>query len=340
MTWLGIAAAFVALIALSAVFSGAETGFYRLSSLRVDARAGSGSRSAQLIAWMVRDDSLLLITILIGNNLVIEATTHLFEDWVVARTGVAEALRELTVTLCLTPVLFFFAELLPKDLFRRRPHDFVAKSVWIVAAARIVFLPLSIPLRGLARMVERLAGLGRQEVARIIAREKVLELLAEGTRGGEVEEQAGSLARNVFELRTTHLAAVMIPWAEVEVLELQGDPVELRARVAAAAHTRLPVIEAGRVERYVHQLDLLGAGPDSLVADHLRPLLVLAPETSVDRALVRMRGAGQRQALVGDPAEPLGLVTLKDLVEEISGELWGLVEAIPEPGCNREPWLG
>jgi len=34
-----------------------------------------------------------------------------------------------------------------------------------------------------------------------------------------------------------------------------------------------------------------------------------------------MRANGQRAALVGPPARPLGLVTLKDIVEEISGEL-------------------
>jgi CBS domain containing-hemolysin-like protein len=41
----------------------------------------------------------------------------------------------------------------------------------------------------------------------------------------------------------------------------------------------------------------------------------------LDRALARLRQTGQRAALVGSAEAPLGLVTLKDLVEEISGEL-------------------
>ena len=39
------------------------------------------------------------------------------------------------------------------------------------------------------------------------------------------------------------------------------------------------------------------------------------------RALAQLRASGQRAALVGAPARPLGLVTIKDILEEISGEL-------------------
>jgi CBS domain containing-hemolysin-like protein len=53
----------------------------------------------------------------------------------------------------------------------------------------------------------------------------------------------------------------------------------------------------------------------------IRPLIVLDPATPLDRALSRLRQSGQRAALVGSPAKPVGWVTLKDLVEEVTGEL-------------------
>jgi CBS domain containing-hemolysin-like protein len=73
----------------------------------------------------------------------------------------------------------------------------------------------------------------------------------------------------------------------------------------------------------VHQLDVLRGGESVPVLSHMRPLPVLLPDLSVDRALTRLRATGQRAALVGSADVPLGLVTLKDLVETISGDLAG-----------------
>jgi len=55
------------------------------------------------------------------------------------------------------------------------------------------------------------------------------------------------------------------------------------------------------------------------VEEVLRPLVELPPDLPVDRALARLRTAGQRVALVGDSAHPRGLVGLMDLMAAISG---------------------
>jgi CBS domain containing-hemolysin-like protein len=65
----------------------------------------------------------------------------------------------------------------------------------------------------------------------------------------------------------------------------------------------------------------LGSGDPGSIREQVRPLLSLPGSMPVDKALVRMRAAGVRIALVGEPAAPLGIVTLKDLLEEISGPL-------------------
>ena len=66
---------------------------------------------------------------------------------------------------------------------------------------------------------------------------------------------------------------------------------------------------------------MLCAGSSVPLEQHLRPLIFLEPELPLERALARMRSSGLRLAAVGTARRPLGIVTLKDLVEEISGEL-------------------
>ena len=50
-----------------------------------------------LVRWLLQDDTGLLVTILIGNNLMIELLTHLTEHEIEAVPWVPDAARELVV---------------------------------------------------------------------------------------------------------------------------------------------------------------------------------------------------------------------------------------------------
>lgn len=305
-------------VLVSGLFSGSEIGLYSLSRLRVEAEARQGSRSARLVRRLLRDDAGLLATLLVGNNLVLEAMAYLGRD-LCASYSVPARFHELALTLFLTPVVFFGAELLPKDLFRRRPHAMVGLSAPFVAFAKFMLSPLVLPVRGISTLIERAMGLSPHELARVHSRETVLEMLQETET--RLLPHVEDMARNVLDLRAIPLERVMVPWSKVEYL-VQGAAPELqRERLSKTTFSRLPMVDTrGAVVGYVHQLEALGA-PDQAPEAHLRPLNALDPSLSIDRALARLRASGQRAALVGSPTKPMGLVTLKDIVEEISGEL-------------------
>lgn len=306
-------------ILASAVFSGSETGLYSLSRLRIEAADGAGSkRSDRIIRRLLRDDTGLLITLLVGNNLALELCTH-FGDQVLAPLAIPASMREVAVTIFLTPPLFFLGELLPKDLFRRRPHALVGALAPLIAGIKFVLLPITLPVKALTVVLGRLAGLDSGEVARVQGNEAVIDLLRHGDR--PLPAQAESMARNVLALRSLRVARVMVPWRRVQHLAALDGPQAFEA-VATSPFSRILVLGPnGNVSGYVLQLDVLAAGREAPIAGQLRPLIQLDPDTPLDRALARLKQAGQRAALVGTPERPLGLVTLKDLVEEISGEL-------------------
>jgi putative hemolysin len=317
-TWLVVLAAALCLF-VTAVFEGSETGLYSLSRLRVESDASAGRGRGRLIRRLLADESSLLATILIGTNLSVELLSRL-SGTLVERMGVPESWRELAVTALLTPIAFFFAQLLPKDLFRRRPHALVGATAPVIALCKGFLLPLAWPVRGVAWGIEKLSGISPEALARAQGRESVLELLHESQ--SRAVPHVERMARNVLELRSLAIERVMVPWSKVEHLSLGADGAVLYDQLARTPFSRLPVVdERGEVVGYVHQLEALGSGPTVPVTSHLRPLLVLEPGMSLDTALVRLRASGHRAALVGGPSRPLGLVTLKDLVEEISGEL-------------------
>jgi len=319
------------LLAASAVFSGAETGFYSLSRVQVTAEARKGSWIARLIESLIERPGGFLITLLVGNNLALELLAHVVGDEVQGWSFLPPWGVEIAATVLLTPAVFLVGELFPKDLFRRRPRGLYGMFAPLIALARIAFLPVVIPLVWLSSALERLFGVRAREFERELARERVQEILSEGARHGVLSPRAQALAHNVVEFRTRTAADVMIPWSAVETCSAENGPEEIQRRAANSAFSRLPLVEkeGGRavVRRYLHQLDLLaeaiepGRTAPRPPGELARPLPVVAADARVDRALARLRGAGQRMALVGTPEAPLGIVTLKDLVQTISGDL-------------------
>lgn len=305
------------LLALSAVFSGAETGVYSISRVRLEAEAHEGRRSARRLSRLFRDDATLLIALLIGNNLTLELLTSLAESSV-ARTGLPAYAHELLAAAILTPLVFLLGELIPKDLFRRRPHLLLGLCGPLISAFRWLVSPLAWPLAWLAGRLESLLGLRQADFARILRREEMLELLAESRRSGGLAPQAEELAQNVLFLRHTPLARVAVPWERVEWVDLDRPADQARAAIVRSGLTRLPALRTGpdrkrQVVGYFHQLDVLGQ-PEVPLESNLRPLLELASDLPVDRAVTRMQAAGQRLALIGTARAPRGLVSLMDLL--------------------------
>ncbi|MFO1009366.1 MAG: CNNM domain-containing protein [Planctomycetota bacterium] len=310
------------LIAL-ACFAGGETALYSISRVRVEMEARQNRLFPRLLRRLLSDDVALLVVLLIGNTLAVELLTFQSEH-LAELLHLPETVAELALPLVLTPIVFLFGEALPKELFRRRPHAFLTPVTPFLYLARIVFWPLERLLGSIARGAARLLGLKAELVAVVSGRETVRRLLRESALAGELPPQAEQIAQNVLKLRTIRVERAMVPWSRVGALDARKSQAELYTNVARSPYTRLPVHgPKGELLGYVHQLDVLGAGPGVQVLDHLRPLVELPPHTPVDQALARLRAAGQRLAIVGTRERPEGLLTLKDLVEEISGDLAG-----------------
>ncbi|MCA9014530.1 MAG: DUF21 domain-containing protein, partial [Planctomycetaceae bacterium] len=104
---------------LSALFSGSETGFYRVSFLRLNIDANHGDLVAKRLCWFAQNPSYFVATTLIGNNLANDLTT------IAISIGVAEVFQqsggsaEIITTILFTPIIFIFGELVPKNLYYR-----------------------------------------------------------------------------------------------------------------------------------------------------------------------------------------------------------------------------
>jgi CBS domain containing-hemolysin-like protein len=96
-------------------------------------------------------------------------------------------------------------------------------------------------------------------------------------------------------------------------------------RVARMCHfSRIPVWkdDPRNIIGRINVFDVITDASEKPIREYVQPLVRLSPTESVPGALLRLQQARQQMAIVVDrQSKCLGLLTLKDLVEELVGEL-------------------
>ncbi|NQU20612.1 MAG: DUF21 domain-containing protein [Candidatus Nealsonbacteria bacterium] len=308
----------IAGILLSAFFSGSETGFYRATRVRLVLDALGGDWVARGLVWLTNRPLLFVATTLVGNNLANYLTSLAIVIAVADRMGDVPA-AELIVPLALAPVLFVYGELLPKSLFLQAPNRLLRRGGPLMLGFVVLFLPVSLALTGLNRLLASFVGKSSGQVRLTLARHELQGILEEGHEAGILYPVQRSLARGIFAVAKHPVAQFVAPlerlprarsdMAKAEVLRMAG-----RYRIAV-----IPVERSGRSHDligYLRVIDLVLDPSDELVP--LRQLIEIPAETSHIAALMQMQSAGESLArVVGSGGETLGIVTADRLREPL-----------------------
>lgn len=309
-------------VSLSSLFSGMETGIYTLNRVRLTVRGGRGEPAAMRLQRFIRQPFRLLSTILVGNNI-----ANFLGSFGIAAilTGFGLSQWETVVinALILMPILFVFGETLPKDLFRTNADVWTYRISPFLAVCWALFTwTLIAPLvEQVGKFAARLVG-GEVE-APTTARARVSQLLREGEGAGLLNEMQTTLADRALNFGTRTVAGEMIPWKNVITLPVEASGADRMARLQRVNHTRLPVVERdGTVVGVVSLLDIV-LNAERPTRDLVEDPVLLNGDLHVPRALQMLRAKRQAMGIVVDARtqKPIGIVTLKDLVEPLTGEL-------------------
>lgn len=307
-------------LALSSLFSGTETGFYTLNRVRLAVRAGRGDPRAKRLQWFARRPARLLSTLLVGNNI-----ANFLGSYAIARLLAGMEFGQWEVitlnALVLTPLLFVFGETLPKDLFRTNTDRWTyALSGFMRTVSFVLTWTGLVPIvEAAGRLAGRLTG-GSAE-APTAARVRVSQLLKEGETAGVLTEFQTTLADRALAFGRRTVEMEMVPWRDVATMPAEVSAERREAILRRVKFTRLPVVERGRAIGVVSLLDLL-LEPERSVRELMEDLPSMPASTPVPEALERLRAQAGGVALVEGPGgRPVGIVTLKDLVEPLTGEL-------------------
>lgn len=311
-------------LALTAVFSGAETGLYCANRLRIELGAQGRDPQSVRLARLLRDEQgILTVTLLgatIGDYVLSAAVAFAFVELM----GFSDIDSELyTVAIC-TPVLFVFGSVVPKNVFQLYADSLMPRVAWLlVGAERVLRLTGTLRiLRGIASHAGRFAGMSTTSTALPTPRWRVANLLREALADQEHGPDRSELVTRVVRLSETPLHVVMIPKSDVPTLGAGSDREALAAVARRTDHPLAPVQDdAGRIVGVVKVDELLKTQDWSRVSDRLRPVTRLSPHNTVAAAIASLQAQGRSMAVVTDQAgRMLGMVTLGTLVSKVVGE--------------------
>jgi putative hemolysin len=321
----------IALLSLSAFFSGSETALFSLSRPSLRRMERETSKTSRLVCRLLARPYRLLTTILVGNtivNVVFSAFVGIAVESKIASLGYSEGVSLAAATVAVTVMLLVLGEIGPKVLAVQHPE----RSARRVAAGVAFFYGLLRPVRALvlalARGVLGLTGASKLRADPFITEAELKEVVTEGELRGVLERDQRDMIHSILRFTDTKVADVLTPREKMVTLRAQ---VSLREAIEAAHRTglsRIPVIgdSPDDVVGVVYVKDLLPycrtGNLEIAVSKVARPAKFVAATTAVSRLLSEFRDNRVHIAIVREArGKTLGVVTIEDLLEEVVGEI-------------------
>lgn len=309
----------------SALYSGMETGAYSLNRIRLHLLDHQHVPGAHRLRQMLENSTLLLSTLLIGNNLTNYLGTGALAV-ILQGEGFNEWQSIVLNTIIVTPILFIFGETLPKDLFAAHADRLMYPLSRVLNASRWLFTITG--LNALIQVLSRPAmrALGQHDQASPFhPRSQMQWLMREGVGYGVVSDEQSALVERVLSLTGRTVRDELVPWSQVTKVRDTDGAAALWTLADRTSRSRFPVLDdKNRVVGVVNLADVLLYKPGDCppVTELMHPPFFLDADLPLRQALAGLQRRHAGLAIVRDGrGQPVGVATAKDLVEPITGDL-------------------
>jgi CBS domain containing-hemolysin-like protein len=321
----------VLLLLLSGVFSGSETALVSLTIARAEALKNEGRAGANALVYLKRNPSRMLITILIGNNVVNIAASAMAT--VIATRWFGDVGPGIAVGV-LTILILVFGEITPKSLATRYAERISLVISPVMFGLMRLLGPFVWLFDRLTRTVQHMTGADADPT---VTESELISLAEYGEQEGAIEADEREMIERVFILNDLKVSDVMTPRGDV--FALSGDHAlnDVLNVLAAQVYTRIPIYRKDRneIERILYLRDVLDAVARGETGVRLWDIahepLYFPENVPIDETLSFLRKRNQHMAIVVDEHGAMqGVVTLEDLLEELVGEIYDESDDLPE----------
>ena len=262
--------------------------------------------------------------------------------WASGDAAWARSAASVTTLVVLTTFNVIVGELVPKTLALQYPTPIALATVMPMLWSLTLYRPFIGILNGSGNLVLRLFGVHQSGHRHVHSPEELELLIAESRDGGLLEPDEHRRLQRGLRLRLRSARELMVPWIDVEVIDVAEPLWQVIDRLSQSEFTRVPVFKDERTHvigilntKRLALRRLQGAVPGAL-ADLVQPAVTTSPTTTGDRLLALFQQRRTHHAIVSDEGgRALGIVTLEDVLRAFLGEMPDDVKtAVPVPGAS------
>ncbi len=241
----------------------------------------------------------------------------------------AHTLAVVCAYILITALHVVLGEQVPKVMALQRPAE---TSLVIVTPLEVflrVFRPFIWALNAVSLAVIRALGFRPvQEAEAVHSEEEINMLVRASSDAGVLEHEEQAMVQRALAFSDLRGDQVMVPRTEIVALPLALSREELLRRLADSGFTRYPVYD-GTLDNIVGILNVKGLlsaierlGETVNLTAFARPPVTMPETVSIYRILSRMKqGHSHMIVLIDEFGGTAGLVTLRDLMERVFGEV-------------------
>ncbi|MFR1377412.1 MAG: hemolysin family protein [Clostridium neonatale] len=326
------------LTAINAFFASAEMAIVSLNKNRMKMLANEGNKKAAILYKLIEEPTNFLSTIQVGITLAgffasASAATGISQDFgkFLGNMGVpyGNEIAFAGVTIILSYFTLVFGELVPKRIALRKSETIAMLSLKPILLISKIVLPFVKILSMSTYLIVKLLGLDSEGDEQRVTKEEIKSLIEEGEEYGAINESEKDMIEGIFEFNDKKTEKIMIPRTEVYCIDIEDELESYLDELLESKFSRVPVYEESidniigilYIKDFIIEAKKKGFENVNIREILQKPYFVHEGK-NIHSLLKSMQSSKMHMAVVIDEYGGFsGIVTVKDLIEEITGEL-------------------
>ena len=313
----------------SALFSGIEIAFVSANRLKIELDKNKGIFSAKILSYFLKQPAKFIGAMLLGNNVALViysiVMAKLLEPLIVLHITQHEVFILLFQTIISTLVVLFFAEFLPKALFRINPNKVLTIAAIPLTIIYYILYPFTYITVGISTLILKMFKVDTSESDLAFSKIDLEDFVAniqEREEAGEEVDSEIQIFKNALGFSEVKVKECMVPRTEIVAMEEKELIADLKQRFIDTGLSKILIYREtiDNIIGYVHSKELF-KNPASISAI-LMPVSIVPEVMLVSKVLKKSLNERRSIAIVVDEfGGTSGILTIEDIIEEIFGEI-------------------